>query len=71
MKASKFSEEQIAYALRQVESGTAVVDVCRQAGVSEGSSPSLGAGKHRDSFGRKVRLLAPVQHGRGLGEISE
>jgi putative transposase len=35
MKASKFSEEQIAYALRQVESGTAVADVCRQVGVSE------------------------------------
>ena len=35
MKKSKFSEEQIAYALRQVESGTAVADVCRQLGVSE------------------------------------
>jgi putative transposase len=35
MKASKFSEEQIAYALRQAESGTAVADVCRQVGVSE------------------------------------
>jgi putative transposase len=35
MKRSKFSEEQIAYALRQVESGTPVGDVCRQVGVSE------------------------------------
>ena len=35
MKKSKFNEEQIAYALRQAESGTAVVDVCRQVGVSE------------------------------------
>jgi putative transposase len=35
MKRSKFSEEQIAYALRQAESGTAVGDVCRQLGVSE------------------------------------
>jgi putative transposase len=35
MKRSKFSEEQITYALRQVESGTAVADVCRQMGVSE------------------------------------
>ncbi len=35
MKSSKFSEEQIAYALRQAESGTAVADVCRQIGVSE------------------------------------
>ena len=35
MKRSKFSEEQVAYALRQVESGTPVGDVCRQLGVSE------------------------------------
>jgi len=35
MKRSKFSEEQVAYALRQVESGTPVSDVCRQVGVSE------------------------------------
>ena len=35
MKRSKFSEEQVAYALRQVEAGTAVPDMCRQLGVSE------------------------------------
>ena len=35
MKRSKFSEEQIAYALRQVEAGTSAADVCRQIGVSE------------------------------------
>ena len=35
MKRSKFSEEQIAYALRQAESGTPVGDVCRQRGVRE------------------------------------
>jgi len=35
MKRSKFSEEQVAYALRQAESGTAVADVCRQLGISE------------------------------------
>jgi putative transposase len=35
MKGSKFSGEQIAYALRETESGTAVADVCRQIGVSE------------------------------------
>ena len=35
MKRSKYSEEQIAYALRQAETGTAVGDVCRQLGVSE------------------------------------
>ena len=35
MKRSKFTEEQVAYALRQAESGTPVADVCRQLGVSE------------------------------------
>ncbi len=35
MKKSKFSEEQIAYALRQADSGTPVGEVCRQLGVSE------------------------------------
>ena len=35
MKRSKFSEEQVAYALRQEEAGTAVDDVCRQVGISK------------------------------------
>ena len=35
MKKSRFTEEQITFALRQVDSGTAVVEVCRQMGISE------------------------------------
>jgi putative transposase len=35
MKRSRYTEEQIIYALRQAESGIAVSDVCRQIGVSE------------------------------------
>ena len=35
MKRSKYSEEQITYALREAESGTPVGDVCRQLGISE------------------------------------
>jgi len=35
MKKSRYTEEQIAYALRQAESGTAVADVCRQLGIAE------------------------------------
>jgi putative transposase len=35
MKKSAFSEEQITYALRQVELGTPVAEVCRKLGVSE------------------------------------
>jgi putative transposase len=35
MKKSAFAEEQITYALRQVDAGTAVAEVCRKRGVSE------------------------------------
>jgi len=35
MKKSKFTEEQIAFALRQAESGTRVAEVCRKMGVAE------------------------------------
>jgi putative transposase len=35
MKRSKFSEEQIVYALRKAEPGTPVGDLCRQLGVSD------------------------------------
>lgn len=35
MKKSKFTEEQIAFALKQAESGTRVEEVCRKMGVSQ------------------------------------
>ncbi|MBT2866785.1 transposase [Chromobacterium violaceum] len=35
MKKSKFTEEQIAFALRQAESGTTIAEVRRKMGVSE------------------------------------
>lgn len=35
MKKSRFTEEQIAYALKQVELGTAVGEVCRKMGIAE------------------------------------
>jgi putative transposase len=35
MKRSRFSEQQIAFILRQAEEGTPVAEVCRKAGVSE------------------------------------
>jgi putative transposase len=37
MKKSRFSAEQITYAIRQVESGTPPADMCRQLGCSEAS----------------------------------
>lgn len=35
MKKSRFTDEQIAYALRQAESGVSVEEVCRKLGVSQ------------------------------------
>ena len=35
MKTSRFSEQQIAFILRQAEEGTKVEEVCRKAGISE------------------------------------
>jgi len=35
MKQKRYSEEQIGFALRQAESGTPVLDVCRKMGVTE------------------------------------
>lgn len=35
MRKSAFSEEQIAFALRQAESGTAPAEVCRKLGITE------------------------------------
>ena len=35
MRKSTFTQEQIAYALREVESGTPVLEVCQKLGISE------------------------------------
>jgi len=35
MRKSRFSDQQIAFILRQAEEGTSVAEVCRKAGVSE------------------------------------
>jgi len=35
MKTTKFTEEQIAFALRQAETGTKVAEICRKMGICE------------------------------------
>ncbi len=35
MKASKFTESQIAFVLKQGEEGTALAEICRKAGISQ------------------------------------
>ena len=37
IKKSRFSEQQIAFVLRQAEEGTPIAEVCRKAGISEAS----------------------------------
>jgi len=73
MKKSKFSEEQFAYALREVEGGRPPADVCRQIGVSEATFylwkkkyAHLGVSELRklraleDENGRLKRLVADL-----------
>ena len=35
MKKSRFTEQQVAFALQQAEAGTAVAEVCRKMGIAE------------------------------------
>lgn len=37
MKRSRFTEEQIAFALKQAELGTRVAEICRKMGISDGT----------------------------------
>lgn len=73
MKKSKYTEEQIAYVLRQAEGGMPVADVCRGMGISEATFyvwkkkyASLGVTELRklrqleDENGRLKRLVADL-----------
>ena len=70
MKRSRFTEEQITYALRQHEAGTAVEDVCRQLGVSQATFYNWK--KKYAHMGvselRELRQPRDGQQGRGTSE---
>ena len=60
MKRSRYSDEQIAYALRQAEGGTAVADVCRQLGISEATF-YIWKKKYANLGGTEVRELRQLR----------
>lgn len=53
MKRKRYTEEQIAFALRQAESGTSVSEIVRKMGISE--QPFQGAGRFH-KYRREVRM---------------
>ncbi|OXI32214.1 hypothetical protein CFB89_13850 [Burkholderia sp. AU16741] len=79
MKKSRFTEEQIAYALKQAELGTPVAEVCRKMGISDatfynwrtkygGLSPSE-LRRLRERGIRPVIARRRTEHGSGLGKF--
>lgn len=74
MKGPKFTEEQIAFALKQAESGVPVAEVCRKMGVSENTPyawkkkfPGLGVSEPR----RLRPLIGGEQKAQAAGSRSE
>lgn len=51
-----FTEEQSAYALRQAESGTPILEICRKLGISEQTFLPLEEEICRDGHGRTAPL---------------
>ncbi|MDN7430084.1 MULTISPECIES: transposase [unclassified Burkholderia] len=79
VKKSRFTEEQIAYALKQAELGTPVAEVCRKMGISDatfynwrtkygGLSPSE-LRRLRERGIRPVIARRRTEHGSGLGKF--
>ena len=60
MKRSKFSEEQIAYALKQNELGSTVEEVCRKMGISEATF-YLWKKKYQNLGPSEVRRLRQLE----------
>lgn len=60
MKRSRFTEVQVAYALRQAEAGTAVTDVGRSLGISEATF-YIWKKKYGDLGAREVRRLRQLE----------
>ncbi len=60
MKRSRFTEVQVAYALRQAEAGMPVIDVCRSHGISEATF-YIWKKKYGDLGASEVRRLRQLE----------
>jgi putative transposase len=60
MKRSRYSDEQICYALRQAESATAIADVCRGLGISEATF-YIWRKKYANLAGTEIRELRQLR----------
>lgn len=67
MRRKRFSEEQIAFALRQAEGGTTIEEICRKVGISESTLyrwkkvyAGMGINRLVNFAGRITRKLSPV-----------
>ena len=60
MKKWRFTEEQVAYVLRQAEAGTPVSDVCRQLGIAEATF-YVWKKKYRQHGGSELRKLRQLE----------
>lgn len=60
MKRSRFTEVQVAYALRQAEAGTPVMDICRSLGISEATFYNWKK-KYGDLGASEVRRLRQLE----------
>jgi putative transposase len=60
MKKSRFTEVQVAYALRQAEAGMPVMDVCRNLGISEATF-YIWKKKYGDLGASEVRRLRQLE----------
>ena len=59
MKASKFSEAQIAFVLKQAEDGSAVAEVCRKAGISQAADSDQFARLFRSHLAQDSEMISP------------
>lgn len=62
MRKTAFTEEQVAYALRQAESGTPVTEICRKLGISEQTFYRYRSRRPEQApLRRRIREIAAVR----------